>query len=213
MFNEEEITPEQRKKTVEERFLQIRNADTSGIQCASLKMTPQELEALVDILKTKNFDSIDLRFNGINAVSIESIQKIILNNSSLKEINLEGNLIDDEAISKLLSNKEVCSRLSHINIKFALNRFTEAGLEEGAKYMSVLTVGTMTRNPGVRNSDIIHKYRTAVADQLKEESKDHRSQFRLFKELNTVDELKDNTKADKIQKIDTTITGPYRKNS
>ena len=91
MFNEEEITPEQRKKTVEERFFQIRNADTSGIQCASLKMTPQELEELVDILKTKTFDSVNLRFNGINAASIESIQKIILNNSSLKEINLEGN--------------------------------------------------------------------------------------------------------------------------
>jgi hypothetical protein len=68
MFDEDsddEMTPEKRKKNVSDAFNKISSKETKLISCAGLQLTSEEFVELVNILKTKNFDTLDLRYNGM----------------------------------------------------------------------------------------------------------------------------------------------------
>jgi hypothetical protein len=230
MFDEDsddEMTPEKRKKNVSDAFNKISSKETKLISCAGLQLTSEEFVELVNILKTKNFDTLDLRYNGINTSYIEALQNIIINNSQLKTINLEGNQIDDNAILKLLDNEAVRNRLPNIYIMFAINPYSDKGLIEAAKFMSPHTVGMMTSGAQLKDKELILSIDNAVGKYLRQEDKQGSSlPFNLFlfkqleedsqigklQKLKLDDEYKDQTQADKLQ-TNNVITGPARKNS
>jgi hypothetical protein len=219
MLDGDEMTPEEHKQNVREAFNKISGSVTKKINCANLDLTSDEFKELVSILKDKEFETLDLRYNGIDISYIESLQNIIINNPQLKEIDLEGNNINDEAIIKLLDNAEVCKRLSNIYIKFFINPYGEKGLIAAGKYMSPHTIGMMTSSAQIKDKALAASYDDAVGKYLRQESKEESSlPFNLFlfkqleKEKQFTDEFKDPAQADKLQK-NNTITSSPRKNS
>jgi hypothetical protein len=198
--SDDEMTPEQRKKNVSDAFNKIKDKETKSISCVGLQLTSGEFNELVDILKDKNFETLDLRYNGINSSYIESLQNIIINNSQLKKINLEGNKIDDDAILKLIDNKAVCERLPDIFIMFAVNPYTDKGLLAATKFMSPHTIGMMTSGAQLQDKALVSSIDDAVGRYVrKEEESSLPFNLFLFKQLERdsqinkldLDELKD----------------------
>jgi uncharacterized protein (UPF0216 family) len=161
-------------------FARIIDSNESKLDCENHGLTSEELEELADILKSKTFSELDLGYNEINAAGMEALQKIILSNPHLKIINLEANKIDDEAILKLIQNEEVRKRLPTMDIRLTMNPIRETGLIEGAKCMSVLTVTSMTRGTHIKDEDLLHKYRSTIANYLKSENKEDERQSIVF---------------------------------
>jgi hypothetical protein len=222
----DELTPEQRRQNVLAAFDELRQTSDSFINCEALDLTLDEFKELAEILKSKNFETLILRYNGINTSYIETLQKIILNNPDLKKIDLQGNQIDDEAISKLLDNKTVCDRLPNIYIVLTINPVTDKGVIEGTQYMSPHTIGMMTSNAKVNDTALVSSISNAVGKYLRKENKEESSlPFNLFlfkqleadsqidklQNLKLEDQAKNTVQASKSQ--NNNVTNPTRKNS
>jgi hypothetical protein len=131
---------------------------------------------------------------------MESLQKIIMNNAKLKEISLEANQIDDNAIIKLLDKREVRQNLSNVYVRFAINPYSEKGLLEAAKYMSISTIGMMTSIPKIKDEALVSNIIDAVEKYSREEDKGG-TPFNLPFNLFLFKQLEEKANVDKLQNL------------
>ncbi len=197
---DEEFTPEMRQQNVVKAFEEIASSDDYRVDCRGLELTLEEFSELADILKNKRFTKIDLSLNRMNKNYMESLQKIIMNNAELEEISLEANQIDDEAITKLLDKKEVRQNLSNVYVRFAINPYSEKGLLEAAKYMSISTIAMMTSIPRVKDEALVSNIIDAVEKYSREEDKGG-IPFNLPFNLFLFKQLEEKAQVDKLQNL------------
>jgi hypothetical protein len=81
---------------------------------------------------------------------------------------------------------------------FAINPYTDKGLIEGAKFMSVHTVGMMTSGAQLSDKELVLSIDNAVGKYVQQEGKEESSlPFNLF----LFKQLEEDSQADKLQKL------------
>ncbi len=181
MYDEDEkMTPEEHNQIVAEAHDRIKASNTTNIKYINISPTVEEFKEFADLLKGKIFQKIDLSLNDLTCAHMDSLQQIIINNPGLEEINLEANLLDDDAIVKLVENPEVAKRLSNIYIKFAINFYSDRGFFAAADCMSPSTVLMMNRVPGFKDKKAVDAHCKKLEDELRMQREAALRQSQLF---------------------------------
>lgn len=167
--DDEKMTPEEHNKIVADAYNRIKESNSRKIDYVNISPTVEQFKMLADLLKGKVFQRIDLSCNDLTSAYMESLQQIIINNPELKEISLEANRLDDDAIVKLVDNSEVAKRLSNIHIKFAIYFYSDKGFFAAAQCMSPSTVLMMNCVPGFKNKEAINAHCKMLEDELRKQ--------------------------------------------